>query len=297
MSHPQVYLSLSNGEYESLAEQEEYASPYSQALKIFTPRLGEVSIAPGAQFVYRPRAENGLEINIVYFINTYCSTNYAPLFIAQMEDLKQSGLLERAKLFIVACTSEWTFLHHVQALVPQAEVDIHTENNHEYFGISKVWQLAQNDPNKIILYFHSKGISRIAQPSENFPRTYLERRIFALVIRDWARILHIFDVFPSVDKVGVFGSPQGWIWYNFFWVRSSYAAGLEEPVETERRWYYEEWLARYLPKNRKEKGEKVCNQENYQLSCHNSFNLLTLPHLGFFSLGTGLTEEQASTYY
>lgn len=37
-------------------------------------------------------------------------------------------------------------------------INYHTENKYEYYGINKIWQLANLYPEKIFLYFHSKGM-------------------------------------------------------------------------------------------------------------------------------------------
>jgi hypothetical protein len=46
--------------------------------------------------------------------------------------------------------------------------------------------------------------------------------------------------------VGISCGGNGWIWYNFWWARSSHIACLEQPIITERRHYYEDWLGRFL---------------------------------------------------
>lgn len=84
-------------------------------------------------------------------------------------------------------------------------------------------------------------------------------------IHNWQTCIQYLSYFPSIDKITVFTSSSGWSWYNFFWVRSSYVKNCEYPLKTERRWYYEDWLARKKGKEWQESStELAINSSNYQ---------------------------------
>jgi hypothetical protein len=155
------------------------------------------------------------------------------------------------------------------------ETHIYRNNNHEYHGIHHVWQYAQ-DHDGIILYFHSKGIGlyRGGVHNKNFDDC------FDIVVRKWECALEKFNSMPHINKIGKeYPVPAGFIWYNFFFVRTSYAREVEEPIETERRHYYEDWLARrripdkiYSPTL----PELLNTHANYNISSDDCLSLIDL---------------------
>ena len=120
------------------------------------------------------------------------------------------------------------------------------KNQHEFPGIHAVWKLAQKHSSRddIILYFHSKGITRNTHPScLRFAQIYR-------ILRQYDECVAALDTFPAVNKCVVATDdgrrPQrrGFLgWYNFWYVRGSYAKILEKPIVTKDRLYYERWLA------------------------------------------------------
>ena len=68
--------------------------------------------------------------------------------------------------------------------------------------------------------------------------------LFDSTIVHWQHVLHVFSENATVDRSGSFPAPGGWIWMNFFWARASYIKKLVEPIRTDRRHYYEDWLGR-----------------------------------------------------
>lgn len=54
-------------------------------------------------------------------------------------------------------------------------------------------------------------------------------------------------LFPAIgdeNPFGKFGGHGGYIWYNFWYATGKYLSNCEEPVLTDNRYYYEEWLGR-----------------------------------------------------
>jgi hypothetical protein len=109
-------------------------------------------------------------------------------------------------------------------------------NLFEYPGIHLVWSLAHKNPDKIYLYFHSKGMSR----GQNNRGSY-DKKIFQSVIVPWKKVLNIFDERKTIHKIGISVSAHGWIWFNFWWVRGSYLIECVEPIIAPKQ-YYEDWL-------------------------------------------------------
>jgi len=63
-------------------------------------------------------------------------------------------------------------------------------------------------------------------------------------LKDVEKIKEIFTIFPKIDKIGIFSGGCGWLWTNFWYARGSYNNRVEHPLNTDRRHYYEDWLAR-----------------------------------------------------
>ena len=71
-----------------------------------------------------------------------------------------------------------------------------------------------------------------------------ESQLFNSTVVPWRHIVNVLARNDTVDRVGTFPAPMGWIWVNFFWVRASHVQKLSEPIRTTRRHYYEDWLGR-----------------------------------------------------
>jgi len=237
---------------------------------------------------------NTEQIYIVYFINTYTNTNFKYLLQSQMEDLLDTNIMDTgAKLYIeVCCFEKDNFLinYLIKRIFPKnyhhnIVISCHNENNHEYYGINRVWELSQKNPINNTLYFHAKGISRNTFSREN-NRDKTGSRLFDIVIKPWKKVLSIFNNNPNIDKIGTSFSNVGFIWWNFFWIRGSYCVRLEKPIKTNRRHYYEDWTSRciktqplpefYLNSERDEVSLGDVNNPNYDyiLTWENCYSLL-----------------------
>ena len=179
-------------------------------------------------------------IYVVYFINGLVNSNYLDWLYNQLP-LVNYG----CPIYIVATIlkSQEKFLRQSTALLFPSyniHIDCYYTNEYEYRGILKVWELAQKhyQHNDIILYFHSKGVTR----HKNY--TINKNDNYNIILKDLDKIKEIFTIFPIIDKVGYSCSNYGIIWYNFWFVRGSYAHLIEKPIKTDRRHYYEDWLCR-----------------------------------------------------
>ena len=186
------------------------------------------------------------EIYIVYFINCVINNNYLDWLYNQLNLVINMG----ATIYIVATinsNNKNTFETIVKQFFPNVKIYCHYEDEFEYRGIHKVWELGQihNKPTDIILYFHSKGLTHHDYYDQNKYDNY------NVILQDINKIKEIFSIFPKIDKVGYSSGGNGWIWYNFWYARGSYIFSVEEPIKTTRRHYYEDWLSRKVDINDK----------------------------------------------
>ena len=231
---------------------------------------------------------------IVYFINCYINKNYIYLFSRQMADLAESGLLTgtACTLYVVssgAPNDKQVLKREIERIVGDSDniVQEHTEKNlYEYPGIHKVWQLGKQDSDAFILYFHARGISRIKLGRFRRNRQPLERRLFRRVITEWRKNLLWLTAVRSADKVGISHGGNGWIWFNFWWARASHIAHLEEPEQTERRHYYEDWLGRYA---RSAAGE-------YANTLDRCISIAYSERRGLYNIGSDFHPDRGETY-
>lgn len=203
-----------------------------------------------------------VKTRIVYFINCYVNQNFIYLFTAQMRDLQRTGLLDQTscQLFIVSSGSpeaKYAIAAELRKIFgsrPEIRHEHNGENQFEYPGIRKVWELGLLPEESFILYFHGRGISHLKLGPHRRNRQRAEQRLFSLVVAQWRQNLRWLLQIPSADKLGLSSGGNGWVWYNFWWARSSYIRHLEKPIVTDRRHYYEDWLGRYVSAARSDDG-------------------------------------------
>jgi hypothetical protein len=178
-------------------------------------------------------------IHIVYFISCICNKNWYDWLFNQMNLVKHMN----GNIHIVASIShseESEFREKIVQILPEANIECYYENEFEYRGIKKIWELGQihSKENDILLYFHSKGVTHHSNYDSNRHANY------NAILKDIDKIKEIFTIFPKIDKIGESVGGIGWLWYNFWYVRGSYLSKVEEPVKTERRHYYEDYISR-----------------------------------------------------
>jgi hypothetical protein len=121
------------------------------------------------------------------------------------------------------------------------------ENKYEFPAIIKIRELALQNPNKIFIYFHSKGMV-----NHNFSiyRTHIEWSLTNKTFLNWESTLNIFNMFPNINKAALFPSESGFGWFNFWWARASYLISCK-PIEIPEnlvepdRFICEGWLGQY----------------------------------------------------
>jgi len=184
-------------------------------------------------------------LHIVYFINCCIHDNYMDWLTNQLNIVKNYT----KNIHIVAILEEnkrKDFTLIVNNFFPNNSLiyDFYIENEYEYRGILKVWEIGQihNKCNDIILYFHSKGVTHNKNYISN------QNDDYNIILKDFNKIKEIFSIFPTIDKIGYSAGGIGWMWYNFWYARGSYISQVEKPIKTKRRHYYEDWLARKVEK-------------------------------------------------
>ncbi|WP_020395898.1 hypothetical protein [Thiolinea disciformis] len=175
------------------------------------------------------------------------------LFIAnQLNDLKKTDILSASDLHIVV--SNPFKVSEVEGFFKNRKhlyktIEFHEENKFEYWGINYIWNLAREHKYDYLIYFHTKGISH-----ENDKRSNKKEMLTHYTFNKWQSLVKIFEENKDINKIGLFPGWElnqqgevikgGWIWYNFWWARSSYIRTLEHPNPNPKtRYYYESWLS------------------------------------------------------
>lgn len=243
-------------------------------------------------YPFRKTDYNNIKVNIVYFATLFCGLERITIIKTQLQRLFKTNLLQTlplSKLYIVITIAAYSINieNEIFNIFPKEWRDdkvcifFHFENSYEYEGIKKIYELGEkNDDDTLLLYFHSKGISK------NDSNEYLH--IFNSVIMEWKWNLFLFQHILNINKIGCICSDNGWIWYNFWWVRSSYIKKLEIPVKTTRRHYYEDWLSRqlrYYKHKKTDNKEITINSRYYNTTYTDCYNLQILNN-NFHNIGS-----------
>lgn len=185
-------------------------------------------------------ATSSQDICVVYY--AYLNpAGWEKVVAEQLQSLSNSGLPNASQPYIVLCgspsdTEKASAL--ASQLIPNAILFKFTDNNYEYSALDLVWKLAQATPERLFLYFHSKGVVR-----GNGQRSLEEKKLFSEVVMPWQKIRDLF-VDKHINKVGYAASPSGFCWYNFWWARGSYLAYCQQPHLSSNRHDYESWVHR-----------------------------------------------------
>lgn len=214
-------------------------------------------VSPDCGFELRLNQSADLQqvpVRVVYFVNCYVNPRYLYMVTSQLKELLQTDLLigARTTFYLVSSGTEDDRVRlnaEMRRILGDSQAVQHahtTENQFEYPGIHKVWQLSQQDQQGYFLYFHARGISRLKLGRFRRNRQPQEKKLFRRVVGQWRQNLLWLQHVRSAEKLGMHCGGNGWIWFNFWWARASYVFQLEEPVRTDRRHYYEGWLESYL---------------------------------------------------
>jgi hypothetical protein len=185
-----------------------------------------------------------IKLSIVYFAHL-APERWRQIVLAQMRQLAGLGVLEVSDLHVVLSGEQRHIdeaTKELRGILGSSDYHIHssTENRYEYPGVLKMYELAVEHPDRIFLYFHSKGMVFHNNMTGRLP---LEQRLFELVVGRWCEALDVFEHRPWVHKVCHSSAKSGHCWFNFFYVRGSFLAQrCKRPVMTDDRFYYERYL-------------------------------------------------------
>ncbi len=189
------------------------------------------------------------KINIIYFLWINKNRNWKVIIEGQLNDIIASNILEKSKLYIiVSCDND--ILSEVIDFIntclkeedkQKTNIESYIINFYEYYGIKKLYELAKDEPDKLYIYFHSKGMLNWYnnQPDK---RSEDEVNLTMYLIHGWRDIFNVFENHQNINRIGLVPSFGGWMWFNFFWVRGDYLNTCEEPIISDNRYYYESWL-------------------------------------------------------
>ncbi|MCZ4342061.1 hypothetical protein O4H52_10620 [Sphingomonadaceae bacterium G21617-S1] len=111
--------------------------------------------------------------------------------------------------------------------VDPASIESDRFNRFEYPGFRAMKTLAQRSaPEDLIYYCHSKGIVQLAESKMGLFRLHTEVGLTAN--------LEMLTATPHLTRAGLFPSKFGWCFYNFFWIKAGYMAGLTVEESADR---------------------------------------------------------------
>jgi len=186
-----------------------------------------------------------MKIKIVYFIYLL-PDKWINIFIEQMDALKSTDLYEEADEIFISVISDDVQLQILQSMLCSKYsklkiYNVYKDNVYEYPGIKAIYEIARDDNDTIILYFHSKGMT------SNLAET--RKKLFKYTIQNYKTYVNEFSQNKSLDVAGAIPHKEGFVFINFFWARSSYIKNFcTEPPKSDNRYIYEIWLGNQYSK-------------------------------------------------
>lgn len=193
---------------------------------------------------------------IVYYC--YLTTKYKQLIDKQFQRLVDSGLYDEVvDIYVNICGEEELVKQQIEYFKQYDKVKIYSinsvENTYEYQGLKCVYDIAETLNNDdIILYFHTKGISRNCSLDMELWRNVMEYEL----IDNRDNIMKMFDYKTcGVMGVNLKTFPKFHFSGNFWWAKVWYLNNLVEPkkvIDDEYvtngitgRHYYEFWISHF----------------------------------------------------
>ncbi|SFS85856.1 hypothetical protein SAMN02910357_02256 [Succinivibrio dextrinosolvens] len=206
------------------------------------------------------------KIGIVYFAYINPEKNWKKLISGQIKDVKSSGIFEEAALYVVVSNPFSVNEEEIKQLfnslkISDIEIEFHTENKFEYYGIHKLWELGINSAHRYLTYFHTKGMSYKGKyPFGLFnDRCIREIVLTHYLFKDYKKTVELLDQ-EKFFRAGVLCNNEEpsfmFTWFNFFWASSEYVKKLVEPEVTTNRFYYESWNSQLKTPLEPEKNNK-----------------------------------------
>ena len=180
-----------------------------------------------------------MKIKIVYF--AYLIPNkWENIIKEQLDSLKKLTLYTDAVNIYMSVISDDIELEKLKNLIKtdynRIEIcNVYNENYYEYPGIQTIYKIAEDEDDTLLLYFHSKGMTS----DQHETRQYL----FKYTIENYEQYISEFNKNKFLDVAGAMPHMHGFIYFNFFWTRSSYVRNYcSKPKISDNRYIYEVWL-------------------------------------------------------
>jgi hypothetical protein len=146
---------------------------------------------------------------------------WRPIIEEQLSQLSQLPLYDFAETIqMTVIADRESDYHELQDLLkekwPKVSIGYITgQNTYEYPGIAQLYLATGTDPDDtLLLYFHSKGMTS----NEHNTR----KNLFDITIANYQEYLDAFEQDPELDIAGYAPHVNGFIYFNFFWIRAKY---------------------------------------------------------------------------
>lgn len=182
-----------------------------------------------------------LKLKLVYF--AYLIPNkWESIIDEQLSALVNCGLYEEAQDIYMSVITDHIELKKLKIKLekkyPKIKLmNIYNENYYEYPGIKTIFDISTDEHDTCLLYFHSKGMT--SNKHEN------RRKLFKYTIQNYKDWIANFWIKPEIDVISAIPHKNGFAYFNYFWVRSSYVKKYCcEPKITQDRYFWEIWLGK-----------------------------------------------------
>jgi len=181
-----------------------------------------------------------MKIKIVYFV--YLVPNkWINIIKEQLDSLKKLDLYNKADNIYMSIISDDTELSKLKDLLKneydKIEIyNVYKENYYEYPGIQALYNISKEDTDDtILLYFHSKGMTSDQHETRQC--------LFKYTIANYEQYINEFSKNKNLDVAGAIPHINGFVYFNFFWIRCSYIKNYcSKPEISENRYIWEIWI-------------------------------------------------------
>ena len=182
-----------------------------------------------------------MKLKVVYFAYLL-KDKWEKIVLEQLNCLVKCGLYNEAEnIYMSVGYEEYSELTKLINLVKDNYpkiilLNMFKENLYEYPGIKTLYDISDFDNDTYILYFHSKGMTSLDNVS-------IRQTLFKYTISNYKEYVNKFIEDKNIDISGIIPHVNGFIFYNFFWCRSSYIKTyLKTPIITSDRYMWEYWI-------------------------------------------------------
>lgn len=197
-----------------------------------------------------------MKLKVNYFIFLKPDA-WEPVFEEQIGGLYKLQLYNDAIQIIVSAVSDFPEEYHkvlnlIYTKYPKIVFGNFELGHHagEYYGFKTLYDIAEDNEDTIILHYHSKGICSGYDETRSL--------MFKHTIENYKTYVNAFENNKNIQLAGAIINPEGFTYFTFFWVRSSYLKRYcIVPKFTLDRFYWEIYTATDYSKQQKESGNVI----------------------------------------